>query len=265
MSPAASPISAVQPPLAAPPCAWLLRPTSGGLVCAAHPVGASPWFRPRDCDLPVASLCRVCSRAVVPIRSRFSWSFACLTCRRVDAALAAPYRASSMIPLEGSAEANRGTVYERLHPALADRTRRTESVVDRRLRVNITADVPASNAGLELLGTFQRGVLGTMSAVSGLTAILLDPAAVGPVLSTIGHPMDPVRPGPYVRWAEWQSEFPASIAASARAYQLVVRRVHPWIDSVEPRVADLDWLSALAIASRKDGRRPTNDDGRTPR
>lgn len=55
----------------------------------------------------------------------------------------------------------------------------------------------------------------------------MDPAAVGPVLSTRGHPMALVEPDPLVRWAQWQEEFPASIDASARAYQRVVRRVHP--------------------------------------
>jgi hypothetical protein len=158
-------------------------------------------------------------------------------------------RVPAMIPLEGSAGANRGTLYERLHPDLADRTRRTETVVDGRRRVHIADDVPASNAGLELLNTFQRGLLAAMSAVCGLAAIELDPVAVGPVLSAAGHPMEPAGPGPFVRWEQWQEEFPASVGASARAYQALICQVHPWIDSVEPRVADLAWLSARIVSN----------------
>jgi len=249
MSHATSSTNPAQPPRDAQPCAWLLDPTSGGLVCAAHPVSATPWSHPRDCDLRVASLCRVCSRAIVPIRSRFSWSLACPTCRDIDSALAAPHRVTAMIPLEGSSGANRGTLYERLHPDLADRTRRTETVVDGRLRVHITDDLPASNAGLELLNTFQRCHLAAMSAVCGLAAIELDPVAVGPVLSAAGHPMEPAGPGPFVRWEQWQEEFAASVDASARAYQALIYQVQPWIDSVEPRVADLAWLSARIVSN----------------
>lgn len=30
-----------------------------------------------------------------------------------------------------------------------------------------------------------------------------------------------------------------------RAYQAYIAHVHPWIDTIEPRTADLDWLTAL--------------------
>ena len=126
----------------------------------------APWFRSRDCDLTVASLCRVCSRVVVPIRSRFSWSLACPacpTCRGVDSALAAPHGVSSMIPPEGQGDANRGTLYECLHPELADRTCRTETIVDGGPRVRIADDVLARDAGIELLQTVPRGLLAAMS------------------------------------------------------------------------------------------------------
>lgn len=214
------------------PCSWLLRVASGGLVCEAHPVDTLPWSRPRDCALPVATACHLCGREAVAIRSRFSWTFACPTCRRIDRALALPYGARSMTPLEGQDGENRGTMFERVHPDLADRTHRTESTSTGRLVVSITDDVPASATGLVRLRRFRVERLVAMASA-------LDPEPVGP----------------FVNWARWQQAFPASAAASAAAYQEFVRTAHPWIDSVEPRVADLEWLITLATgAPREDGR-----------
>lgn len=136
------------------PCSWMLRLPSATLQCAAHDVDTYPWFPAEGCELPVAQVCHVCVRAVVPIASRFFWYLLCPRCRSIEAHLARPLGQQSMTPLDGHAGNGRSSVYGR-------------------------------------------------------------------------------------------ERFPASALASARAYQEYVERLHPWIETVEPRVTDVEWLAGL--------------------
>ncbi|RHA42632.1 hypothetical protein [Cellulomonas rhizosphaerae] len=95
-------------------CTRMLTFPSGSLTCADHGSSA-PWHIPPGCSLRAATLCQVCLRAVVPVRGRFSWTFLCETCTRIEAVLAEPFAAVALTPHVGQSGAQRSTLFGRLH------------------------------------------------------------------------------------------------------------------------------------------------------
>ncbi|MBC7290634.1 MAG: hypothetical protein H5T83_04755, partial [Actinotalea sp.] len=177
-----------------------------------------PWSRARGCDLPVATLCHVCRRTAVPVAHRFGWWFLCDRCRSIEARLAAPFGLREMTPFRGSGD-GRGTVMGLVRPDLLPRAERSQTIDDDGARVVVTRTVaPVGGTGLDRLFAFARS---ETRRIAG----------------------DAERDVP---WDAWRSDHPASAAASAAAYRRFVETTHPWIDTLEPRTADLAWLATLA-------------------
>jgi len=206
---------------AVPPCSWLVRLPGATLVCAAHDQFTAPWCKAPGCRLPVACLCHICAREAVPVAGRFSWSFLCRTCTRIERALAAPYGLGATTPHRGQQETSRETLFGHLHPERVDHEDVSIGVSDGgMLSVRINEVEPPDGSPKSGLFSFSRANAQRM-----------------------GERFDRDVP-----WVQWQDQFPASARASAEAYQRYVTEVHPWIESVEPRVADLGWLTQLAEA-----------------
>lgn len=208
-------------------CAWLVRLPVGRLVCARHDQPTYPWSRARGCALSVATLCHVCRRTPVPVAHRFGWWFLCDRCRAIEAHLAAPFGLDEMTPYRGQGHGEL-TVMALLFPELLPRheTSETVSADGARTRTRVTVD-PPDGTGLTRLLRF----------AAAETARLAGSAARD------------------VGFDAWRSDHPASATASAGAYRRFIESTHPWIDSVEPRTADLAWLATLAEAPPRDGRR----------
>ena len=206
---------------AAPLCNWLVRLPGAGLVCSAHDQFTAPWCKAAGCRLPVACLCHVCAREAVPVAGRFSWSFLCRTCTRIERALAAPYGLGAATPHRGQQESSRETLFGHLHPERVDHEDVSIAVSDGgTLSVKINEVKPPEGSSTSGLVSFFRARTQRM-----------------------GERFDHDVP-----WVQWQEQFPATAGASAEAYQRYITEVHPWIESVEPRVADLGWLTQLAEA-----------------
>ena len=216
-------------------CAWQFRIEAVSLSCAVHDPDAvgAPGAAGR-CALRRAKVCRLCVREVMPVHPGSSGSLCCGRCQRLDRALARQVGASTMTPLDGHGSSARWSLFGRLFP---DRVpQEVEEVVTRAdgSTMTVTVVVQPEPHPLALL-TEHGGALGLAMAqaaveVDGGPASLRDGGEGG------GH---------LVRWDEWARCFPASDEASARAYQRYVAQVHPWIDTVEPRVADHEWLAGL--------------------
>lgn len=203
-------------------CAWLVRLPTASLVCARHDQPTYPWSRARGCELPVATLCHICRRTPVPVAHRFGWWFLCDRCRAIEAHLAAPFGRREMTPHHGQAD-GAGTVMGLLHPEQLPRHESTRSVDDDGARVVVRRTVdPPGGTGLDRLFRF-----GSAEAARLAGSAERD-----------------------VPWAAWSSDHPASAAASAGAYRRFIETTHPWIDTVEPRTADLAWLAVLADPDR---------------
>ncbi|MDT0166071.1 hypothetical protein Q9R32_10920 [Actinotalea sp. AC32] len=194
-------------------CVRVVDLDDAGLACGTHPGTPRPWAR--VCDLPVASVCAACARRVVPIRHRFSWSFLCGTCSALDRAIAAPYGAASLTPHHGQADADRGTLWARLFP---DRAPTTEVSIGRHGDF-VTRTVVGSDAWQARLGGHRSTAVATVATSAGLAGT--------------------------VAWERFAAIAPASPDATAAGYLAYVTAVHPWVDSVEPRLADLAWLTEL--------------------
>jgi len=203
------------------PCSWLVRLPGATLVCSAHDQFTAPWCQAAGCRLPVACLCHVCAREAVPVAGRFSWSFLCRTCTRIERALAAPYGLGAATPHRGQQESSRETLFGHLHPERVDHEDVSIAVSDGgTLSVKINEVKPPEGSSTSGLVSFFRARTQRM-----------------------GERFDHDVP-----WVQWQEQFPATAGASAEAYQRYITEVHPWIESVEPRVADLGWLTQLAEA-----------------
>jgi hypothetical protein len=161
-------------------------------------------------DVSVFQVCHVCRRdaAHTARRTRVGdRGRACLRCVRLDARLAHPFGVALLT---------------RLDPTLA----RLANVLEHRLfpdRLELV-DPRVKDAHLAAM---QR--LAEEAADEGVPRLV------------VRYPAGPPQSS-HVRWEAWQERFPPSDLESARAYQRYVTDLHPWIDSVEPRVADLDWL-----------------------
>ena len=99
------------------------------------------------------------------------------------------------------------------------------------LQQNLLRGLPYE-AAKEALRTHHLEWVTVMAAVDGLPE----------VLRLVGDDLSESR---ITDWEAWQAAYPATPEAVVAAYQAYVRGVHPWIDSVEPRVADSRWLTAL--------------------
>ena len=216
-------------------CAWQFRIGAVSVSCVAHddaaPVGRQTAAAGR-CELRPATVCHICVREVTP-RSPYpggSRSFGCERCRRLDRALARPFGARAMTPLEGQSSV-RGSLLGRLFP---DRVpHEVEEVATRANGLTMTVRVltEPDPHPMTLLRDHARAL--GLAMVQAAVEVNGGPAS----LQNSGENGASV-----VRWEEWAGCFPASDEASARAYQRYVAQAHPWIETVEPRVADLEWL-----------------------
>jgi hypothetical protein len=91
-------------------CRWIVGPPSPGVVCETHGAG-TPWHTPPGCTLPAATPCHICLRDIVPARHRFSWTFLCSACTRIEATLAAPFGATALTPHTGQSDTQAATVF----------------------------------------------------------------------------------------------------------------------------------------------------------
>ncbi|GGC13745.1 hypothetical protein [Cellulomonas carbonis] len=194
-------------------CVRVVDLDDAGLACGTHPGTPRPWAR--VCDLPVASVCASCARRVVPIRHRFSWSFLCGTCSALDRAIAAPYGAAALTPHHGQADEDRGALWARLFP---DRAPGTRVSIGRDGDVH-TQTIAGTDAWHARLGAHRTAAVAAVATAAGLAGT--------------------------VEWTRFAAAAPTSPEATAAGYLAYVTAVHPWVDSVEPRVADLAWLTAV--------------------
>ena len=179
-------------------------------------------------DVPLGKVCHICHRAlgrqVVAERdlgrllAQTAWTKVCGRCASIDAQLAAAYGARMLTPVDP-----RVTGGDVLHN--------------------------------RLWGDGEHG-FGTRLRHHHLDAVLAlaeEGEAAGVKRLAAKYPGGPPW-ARFLRWEAWQTLFPPSLDASVRGYQDYVEGVHPWIDSVEPRVADAGWLAGIAaLASSSDG------------
>ena len=165
-------------------------------------------------DLPVDRLCHICHHATGrPLNGDRQWSIACSRCAAIDALLATFYGARMLTPIDP-----RVTGGQVLHN--------------------------------RLWGDGVHGVTGRARRqhLEAVLAMATTAEAAGAESLTARFPGAP----PWARvvlWPQWQELFPASLDASVRGYQEYVEVVHPWIDSVEPRITDADWMRGIAALS----------------
>lgn len=196
-------------------CAWMLNPPGLVLACTIHGV-RTPADLSSECGSGPAVLCHVCLRAVVPCRNRFSWTFLCPTCSRIERELAAPFGAPALTPHEGWPGTQAATLFGRIFPDLV-----FQEVVDH-LTVGpghihaVTHDELDGPNPVLLLGDHGRSALAQLGCDR-------------PVLVE-----------------EWLAQHPSSPLASAEAYVAYVTRSHDWLLRTVPRITDIAWLTALA-------------------
>lgn len=157
----------------------------------------------------ISDLCHVCQRALVRTMLPGSPAArACEQCLEIDSALGAPFLARLLTPLDPGRADGRAVLHDRLWGAAA-------ASVHTRLRAHHVREIrrladQARAVGLEGLHVRCPG---------------------GPPWASV------------VSWDAWTRQFPSSVAARLAGYQRYAAAVHPWIDSVEPRVSDLGWLA----------------------
>ncbi len=218
-------------------CAWQFRIEAVNLSCVGHDAEAPMQGEARRCALPRATVCHVCVREVLRFYPGSSRPWICGRCRRLDRALGRAFGASSMTPHDSQLSWSRSSLLGRLFP---DRVpQEVEEVVTR-------ADGSTATARLVIQPEHHPLALLTEHAVA------LGLAMVEAAVEVDGGPasLRGAADGEHlVRWDEWAQCFPASDEASARAYQRYVAQAHPWIETVEPRVADLGWLVGVLTTS----------------
>jgi hypothetical protein len=166
--------------------------------------------RPRTSSaVPLTDVCHICHRGLIRPSDGSAWTVACAQCRRIDRRLGAEYGPTQCTPLWGGAP---GVARPNLHETLM-------------------RGLPFEQALDALRWHHARGTLA------------LAASDAGPDLLDV--PGDDVDAATITDWPAWQAAHPATVDAVAEAYQDYVRAVHPWIDSVEPRVADRSWLVGL--------------------
>ena len=166
-------------------------------------------------DMALADVCHVCQRATVRQPTEDGRrSRACTPCVAIDAELALAYGARLISPIDDTWATGDDVLHHRLWGPAADGVgaRLRDHHASATMRLNDTAE----EAGVQHL-------------------VARYPAA--PLWAS------------WLRWDAWQRLFPPSPQASAHGYQAYVAAVHPWIDSVEPRIADVAWLSEKAEPS----------------
>lgn len=211
-------------------CRWYVAPVSARLVCVRHDEFTAPWRHAPGCCLPVALLCAICAREAVEVRYRFGWTFLCRRCTAIDREIARPLGTGELTPhrspcFEGA------TVFGRLFPA-----RRADRQA-----------VPTTDARGGAPEASQREA-DPDSALMQLLAF--GKAQARHLATTVPEPHH--APGKPL-WDDWMLTHPVSAHASATAFQRFVEEVHPWIASVEPRVADAAWLAELAERKERRG------------
>lgn len=216
------------------PCSWELVLPHASLRCVAHDEPAFPWRPVPGCALPVAQVCHVCVRAVVPIEGRFSWSHLCRDCAAIDVALGGLHGAAAMTPHRGQSGADRETVFGRLYPDRVSRLEVVEVTVGQDGATSLTTrdTAPDGDGWASPLAAHRDGSAAVMGvALRGAAGSMLGPESPGRELR--------------IPWAEWQEAFPASARECAMSYQTYVVRLYPWVRKVEPRVKDVEWLAGL--------------------
>ena len=243
-------------------CAWQFQIEAVSLSCVGHDAGTPTQGEAGRCRLPRATVCHLCVREVLHFYPGASRPWICGRCQRLDRALGRAFGASSMTPHDGQASWSWSSLLGRLFP---DRVpREVEEVVTRADGSTATARllIKPERHPLELLRdhAVALGLAMVQAAieVDGGPATLREtqPRGEGGEGGERGDGEEgggrgdgEERGGHVVRWEEWARCFPASDEASARAYQRYTTQVHPWIETVEPRVADLEWLVGVLGAA----------------
>jgi hypothetical protein len=168
-------------------------------------------------SVTVSEVCHVCHRGLIGPSDGSTWSVACARCRRIDRRLGQEYGLTQCTPLWGAAP---GVPRPSLHGTLM-RGPSFEHALDalRWHHTRRTLALASSDASADLLEV----------------------------------PGDDVDDARITDWGAWQAAHPATDDAVAAAYQDFVRTVHPWVDSVEPRVDDRAWLVGLLADRRSAG------------
>jgi hypothetical protein len=160
-------------------------------------------------NVPLAEVCHVCHRGLLRPSEGAAWTVACARCRRIDRRLGQQHGVTQCTPLWGGSP---GVARPNLHQTL--------------LRG------PSFEQALDVLRW--RHTRETIAM-----------ASAEPLARVLDVPGDDVDGARIVDWATWETSYPATDDAIAAAYQDYVSAVHPWIDSVEPRVGDRSWLVGL--------------------
>ncbi|MBI9115824.1 hypothetical protein [Sanguibacter suaedae] len=170
-----------------------------------------PRFPPVPEHIGISELCHVCHRARVHAQTTIqSLARACTRCLSLDRALGAPFGARLLTPLDEGTDP--GSV---LHNRLWGSPGRD---LAKRLRAHHHSQVDELTA---------------QARASGLSSLQVRYPGASPIAQMID-------------WDAWPQEFPAGPEYTVAGYQRYVQEVHPWVDSVEPRVCDTAWLSLLA-------------------
>ena len=156
-------------------------------------------------------LCHVCHTALRRAHPDPRGPRVCTTCLRIDAALAAAHDAALLTPLDPSWARGDGVLHTRLRPD--------------------------DDPGARLAAHHVREVLRRLDA--------LDPADRHGLAAR--YPAGPQH-ARVVDLDRWQHHVPPGPRASAEGYARYVADVHPWLVDLEPRVTDVDHLTALALA-----------------
>jgi hypothetical protein len=160
-------------------------------------------------NVPLAEVCHVCHRGLIGPSDGSTWSVACGRCRRIDGRLGQEYGLTQCTPLWGGSP---GVARPSLHETL--------------MRVL----------------SFEHALDALRWHHTRRTLALASTDAAADLLEVPGDDVDAAR---ITDWDAWRAAHPASDDAVAAAYQDFVRAVHPWVDSVEPRVDDRSWLAGL--------------------
>mgnify|MGYP001315124888 CR=1 FL=1 len=207
MSVTPSPVG-VPAPVQPGPCAQVLS-AKGGIFCATHGQRL-PWTPPDGCAFVATLLCHVCGRDAVPLRARFSWTYLCPRCTRIETTLAEPFGVPALTPHEGQNWTWAATLFGRTFPERVPQPERT---------------------------------VGEISVRTVYPAL---PDALGPLIEHgrtvfrgLGLDVD-------VPLQEWLVRHPASGRASALAYQEYATARHPWLYPLVDDLLDTGYLTRVA-------------------
>ena len=161
----------------------------------------------RPTQIWLTHVCHICSREIIRTFPRPSRAAACLRCVRLDHTLGRWQGAALLTPIDDGWASGTDVVHGRL-------------------------------------GSADPGEALRRHHVSRMVAMITDGRRDTGLLLAVRYPGGQ----PHARvmhWDEWQHTYPSDARTTAEGYLAYVDAVHPWVRYLEPRVADVDWLTTL--------------------